>query len=252
MSVHIDHIQRFPIKGLGPQVLKSATLKKGEGLPNDRRSALAHGKSKFNPTRPVGVSKNNFLMLARNAKLARLETIYDSTATHVTITLNGDILCTANLNATDDVRALETIILGYLGREAYGSVNLVTAPRQILSDVCQPMISLISLATVRLLSQNWGEQLDPLRFRGNLMFEGAEPWAEFNWVDRDLQIGDAILRVVKRTKRCAATMVNPLTAERDINVPRRLNRSFGHIDCGVYATVRRGGNVMQGSKIILI
>ena len=43
----------------------------------------------------------------------------------------------------------------------------------------------------------------------NIYFSGSPPWAEFDWVDRTIQVGGATLRVIKRTRRCNATQVNP-------------------------------------------
>ena len=37
--------------------------------------------------------------------------------------------------------------------------------------------------------------------------------------------------------RCAATQVNPVTAERDLAIPAALDRNFGHINMGIYAEV---------------
>ena len=54
-------------------------------------------------------------------------------------------------------------------------------------------ISLINLATVRDLSIRLGTQLDPIRFRGNLLFDGATAWSELDWMGREVQIGDVVL-----------------------------------------------------------
>ena len=62
-------------------------------------------------------------------------------------------------------------------------------------------------------------------------------------------IGAARVRVVKRIHRCAATEVDPVTALRDLPIPRTLLQSFGHGDCGVYAEVTADGEIAVGDAI---
>ena len=62
-------------------------------------------------------------------------------------------------------------------------------------------------------------------------------------------MGGARLRVARPIERCAATNVNPATAERDLNLPRALMRGFGHVHMGVYAAVTEGGEVAVGDAL---
>ena len=64
-------------------------------------------------------------------------------------------------------------------------------------------------------------------------------------------LGGVRARVVKRTMRCAATQVNPETAQRDIDLPRELRQAFGHADMGVYAEIVAGGTVRRGDGVVL-
>jgi hypothetical protein len=59
------------------------------------------------------------------------------------------------------------------------------------------------------------------------------------------------LAVTKRIQRCAATDVNPETAERDLNIPKALMRGYGHVHMGVYARVVTGGNIATGDEVQL-
>ena len=43
--------------------------------------------------------------------------------------------------------------------------------------------------------------------------------------------------------RCAATDVDPATGIRDLTIPKTLQQTFKHADCGVYAEVIAGGNM---------
>jgi uncharacterized protein YcbX len=49
--------------------------------------------------------------------------------------------------------------------------------------------------------------------------------------------------------RCAATNVNPTTAERDMLVPRALESAFGANVMGVYLTIKSTGRLQPGDEI---
>ena len=105
-------------------------------------------------------------------------------------------------------------------------------------DKPENLISLINLATVRSLEAQWGYEIDPLRFRANVYIDGAAPWEEFDWVGADIRLGEAPSQVNRRNGRCGATNVNPVTGERDLDIPGSLRAAFGHEDLGVYLMTR--------------
>jgi len=102
---------------------------------------------------------------------------------------------------------------------------------------------------VRDLERVVRKPVDPLRFRANLYIDDAPPWEELSWAGRGVRIGSADLRVDRPIGRCAATNVDPQTAERDLNIPRTLQAGFGHTHMGVYATVTAAGDVAQGDEL---
>ena len=56
--------------------------------------------------------------------------------------------------------------------------------------------------------------------------------------------------VQQRIDRCAATNVDPETADRDLNIPKDLQRGFGHVDLGVYGCVTAAGRVAAGDRLV--
>ena len=122
----------------------------------------------------------------------------------------------------------------------------------MLSDVPNKVISIISRASVHDLERVAGRDVDPLRFRGNVLIEADDPWVEFQWVGKDIAIGEATLRVIDRIERCAATNVDPTTAARDMNIPLILQRGFAHTDMGVYARVIKDGKIATGDTVTLL
>ena len=68
----LTRIHRFPVKGLSPQPLEQATLIPDQPIAGDRRFALAHGASAFDPQKPAFQKKAHFLTWVCNPKLAAL------------------------------------------------------------------------------------------------------------------------------------------------------------------------------------
>jgi uncharacterized protein YcbX len=81
-----------------------------------------------------------------------------------------------------------------------------------------------------------------------VVIDGLPPFAELDAVGSVLSFGDVSLRILSRTKRCAATEVNPITAERDLKIPYLLRKHLGHMDMGVYVEVTRGGALSVGQS----
>ena len=64
-----------------------------------------------------------------------------------------------------------------------------------------------------------------------------------DWIGKEFELGTAIVRGMKRTQRCAATNVNPKTAQRDLNVPKMLFENYNHSDLGIYLEVVKDGQI---------
>ncbi|HYZ62106.1 MAG TPA: MOSC domain-containing protein, partial [Acetobacteraceae bacterium] len=143
-------------------------------------------------------------------------------------------------------------LVRFLGEEARGEPTFHHVPGHVFGDQRQPAVSLIGLSSLAAFERDIGAKRDPIRFRANIYFSGAAPWAEFDWVDRKLQVGGATLRVFKRTKRCNATQVNPETAQRDADPVRELLAAYGHADLGIHTEVVEGGRIAVGDTIALL
>src|SRR5919106_1795670 len=95
MAISVVRICRYPVKGLSAEDLERVMLTAGQGLPHDRRVALAHAATHFDPTRPAWLPKTSFLMLMRDEKLAQLRTRFDEQRGEFTIERDGHLLLKA-------------------------------------------------------------------------------------------------------------------------------------------------------------
>jgi len=250
--MHIDSLYCYPVKGLSPQKLDSAQLEANGYFPGDRLFALENGPCGFDAAAPVHQPKIKFLMLMRNARLASLETRYDDLHGILTISCEGKEAVKGNLGSEAGRLAIEAFFDDFCAQELRGAVRLLKAQRGFrFTDSKSGFVSLGNLASIRAIGGVIGQKVDPLRFRANIYLEGLEPWAEFALVGKQLCVGDARLEVLKRIDRCAATGVEPGSGKRDMDLVEALRANFGHIDCGVYAKVIRGGMLRPADAVTI-
>ncbi len=247
--MRIESIYRYPVKGLTAEAMEAVTLTPGATLPEDRRFALAQGDSAFDPAAPAWLPKRNFGCLMANARLALVHSAFDARTGELALRLDGEAPVVASTRTPEGRAVITTALTRALGEEARGTPRFVEAPGHSFSDVARKVVSVIGLSSLHALEQAAGMPLDPLRFRANVYVSGGSPWAEFDWIGREILLGQARLRVVKRIVRCPATEVNPATAERDAEPPRLLRQHFGHADLGVYAEVIDGGRIARGDAL---
>lgn len=247
-------LYRFPVKGLSPEPLGDVALKPGAGVQGDRALGFLRHETEYDADHPRPMEKTCFHMLARDAALARLATRYDPETDTLTIGEDRHALGTEAGRT-----AAETAIGAALGLGPERRPRLVrggTAHRftdvSVVSDIFMNAVSLINLASVADLGDRIGETVDPLRFRANIYFDGWPAWRELDLVGETIAVGPVRLRVLLRTKRCAATTVNPATGQRDIFVPRHLTEAFGHADLGIYGEVLQGGTIAPGDGVSLV
>jgi len=96
--------------------------------------------------------------------------------------------------------------------------------------------------------------LDDRRFRMLVTLAGCEPFDEDRWVGGDVFLGEAVVRIVVPTARCATTTRDPATGQRDWDALRALKDLRGvspeqTVDLGVYATVVKPGRVAVGDEV---
>lgn len=249
MTAKIRAIYRYPIKGLSPEPLASAELWPGHTLKADRAYAIENGPSGFDPAAPAHFPKQRFLMLMRNERLAALDTRFEDADHTLTIRRAGAVAARGDLRSAEGRRAIEAFFADFSAGELRGPPRVLYSEGHSFSDVSAKVVSIINLASVAAVERIVGAPVDPLRFRGNLLIEGWPAWRELELVGQILHAGPARLKVTKRIRRCAATDVEPGSGYRDLQIPKSLMDTFGHMDCGIYAEVICGGTIAPGDTV---
>ncbi|MBI1205123.1 MAG: aminotransferase class I/II-fold pyridoxal phosphate-dependent enzyme [Rhodopseudomonas sp.] len=238
----VSRLYRYPIKGLSAQPLSCVALEPDKPFPHDREYALARPGAPIDSRDPKWAKKGLFVMLMLDEGLARVTTKLDVDSHHMTVTQGNRQIAQANL--TDEAERAE------FEHAVWKLVPTLPAPPTLVHssgghfmDKPDNVISLINLATVRSLEQQWGVAIDPLRFRANIYIDGAKPWEEFDWVGGDISIGGVDFAVDRKNGRCGATNVNPQTGRRDLDIPASLRAMYGHKNLGVYLIAKNAGQI---------
>lgn len=252
MSITVTQILRYPVKGLSAQALPSVTLAPGRGLPEDRRFAIMHGASVFNPNEPEWQPKTSFVVLARHDRLGTLETEYDAATTALTIRRGGRQVARGQIGTALGRGLVDQFLAAYFKGDVPGAPRLVEAPGIAFTNTREAFVSVVNAASVRDIERVVKEPVNPLRFRPNLLIEGAAPWQEAAWIGGYLEIGPVRLEIVKPIERDNAINIEPGVGAQPLNLLLALERGYGHRHCGVYARVVSGGPIAPGDAVTVV
>ncbi len=253
----ITTLTHYPVKGLSGQPLEQVTLRPGQGFPHDRVFGLARAGSGFDPKAPAPMPKDRFLMLMRDERLAGLASHFDPETWVLTLKVQGHPVLGADLSTPEGLAATEAFFARMFDLPPDQAPRFVHAAPHRFTDVSvvsaglMNAVSLINLDSVAELQARIGAEIDPRRFRANICFSGWPAFSELAQEGREIAIGAARARVTLRTRRCAATEVNPLTAKRDLPIPRLIHQHYGHADMGIYAELLTGAVIRPGDEVSL-
>ncbi len=249
MTGVVTGLFRYPVKGLSAEPLSRVTLQAGETFPFDRVWAIENGPSRFDPADPKPVPDISFLILMRDERLAAIEASFEEETQRLTLLRGGRQVASGILSSQSGRQIIEQFFAAFMAESLRGRPKIVSAPGHTFIETGDKVVHIVNLATVRELERVAERPIDPMRFRPNIIVDGIEPWAEFDWIGKEIAIGAITLQVLEKTARCAATNVDPKTGARDMDIPATLRRKWGHIDFGIYAKISSGGELSIGDAL---
>ncbi len=244
MTGRVTSLWRYPIKSHGREALEHVTLTTGQTLPWDRVWAVAHTESKADGTEWAACV--NFSRASKAPGLMAISSVLDEDTGR--IKLSHPELGTLEFHPDEEPQRLIDWAGPLIPANRMPSNRLVRAKAQAFTDSDFPSVTLCNAASHAAVEERMGQKLSAKRWRGNIFFDGLPAWSEFDWMGRDIRLGDAVLRPQERTDRCVATHANPETGSVDADVLTTLD-SFGHRDFSVRAVVVQGGDIRIGDKV---
>ena len=248
--MYLAGISRYPIKGLKGEALFSASLERGYGVCGDRKFAFGVDASKDDGT---WYSSRNYLINSRKDNLLKFALRNDQGMWEIT-SPSGQVL----RFEIDDAKSLKhanTQLESFLSCvDNDGKVpclidrNPDDGPTGHW-DFPDTELLVVNLATVHELERHWGIEIDPRRFRANLLVDGLPAWAEFGLYGAEFAIGGAKISILRPARRCPAISVNPKTGDRDSALQNDLVNEYGHGFLGVYARVTQSGDAVVGDEM---
>ncbi len=252
--IRIQSMYISPVKSLGLAPIDRAYLDK-PGIPGDRAFFIVDAQGTMFTQRTYG-------------PLAQIRTAYDTDSGHLELSFPdgatvagvpelGDALDGSFFGMRDvSGRAVEGDWNEALSTFAGQPLRLVKADTAGTSFDAFP-ISMCSTASLEALARAAEtDTVDGRRFRQNLYIEGASAHEEDTWLEGDVRIGAALLRVKRRDGRCAVTTLDPDTGEIDMNT-LKIIASYRtdqpkEVNFGVYCTVAEPGEVSLGDDVSLV
>ena len=244
MTGVVSSLWRHPIKSHGREALNKVTLIAGQTMPGDRIWAVAHEISKADNTEWSRCV--NFSIGSKAPKLTAINSTLNEAQNLVT--LSHPDRPDLTFDPDGDVSEFLDWVRPLMPENRAASARIVRVLGRGMTDSNFPSVTLCSMASHRAVEQQIAHDLSINRWRGNIWFDGLPAWQEFDWIDREIKIGDVILRGRERTDRCAATTANPDTGIRDADTLAALDH-WGHRDFSIRAEVLRGGNISLGDTV---
>jgi uncharacterized protein YcbX len=243
----VTSLWRHPIKSHGREAVNSTTLIAGQTMPGDRVWAVAHEQSKADGSQWVPCA--NFNRVSKVPQLMAMTSQFND-ATGI-VTLNHPKLGEISINPDEDPTPFLAWINPIMPTDRAQSTRFVKVTNRGMTDSDFPSVTLCNIASHRAVERKLGMDISIHRWRGNIWLDAFPEWEEFDWIGKDIRIGEAILRPLERTDRCPSTKSNPETGVHDVDTLAALD-SFGHRDFSVRAQVIQGGTIELGSKAELI
>lgn len=243
----VNALWRHPIKSHGREALTRVTLNKDQSMPYDRLWAVAHDAAKADGSEWAACQ--NFSRGAKSPSLMAITATLDEKTE--TLTLRHPDQPDLTVQPDVDPEALLEWVSTLANSSRAMPARILRLDGRSFTDTPFPSISLCNRATHAAVETLTDTPLQAERWRGNIWFEGAPAWSEFDWIGREAKLGTVRLKIEERITRCLATTVNTDTGVRDVDTLKALN-TLGHQDFGIYARVIETGQVAVGDQLELI
>ena len=217
---------RYPVKSMGAEALESVEVG-WAGFTGDRRWAFVRGN----------VPRSGFPWMTIREDAAMLEHV----PRFVDVDRPDKSRVMVRTPGGSELDVIDPALAASLGE----GVSVIKQDRGVFDAM---PLSLITTESIAQLSSLVGYELEPQRFRPNLLVESDV--REDEWLGRELRIGGFAMRVDERDSRCVIVNIDPSTLERSPSVLRALAKERSAC-IGVYGSCVAPGVVTVDDPVLL-
>jgi uncharacterized protein len=219
---------RYPVKSMAAEPLEEVEVA-WAGFAGDRRWAFVRS----------GIERSGFPWMT----IRQRSNMGEYRPSFVDPSRPDDSRTVVSTPTGDELEVVDPALAAELGE----GVRVIKQDRGVFDAM---PLSLISTQSVAALGALVGSELDPLRFRPNLLIEASEPYEEETWVGSVVRVGGMAMRVDQQDERCAIVTVDPVTSERNPAVLRTIAQQRDTC-MGVYGSTVTPGRVAVGDPVVL-
>ncbi len=253
-NAKVEAIHRFPVKGFAGHSISSTNLTVNEGIPHDRQYAISNGTM---ANTGEWMHSRGFFVNSIHDGVLEFALDFDPDTNSINLRAPDNQNLTLELGSEESLVAanedIGQVVKTLTSDAALPAPQIIERPSTIGNwDFPDTPISLINMESIAALEQGFGLDLNPQRFRCNVLLRNLPAWEELGYLGKRLQIGSAELDVMRPILRCPAPGVNPENGKRDLRFAEEMPHIFGHAFCGMYAKVVKSGKINTSSTITVI
>jgi len=229
----LESIFRYPVKSMAGERLDTATLG-WHGIDGDRRLAFLRVDDR---------SGMPWLTASRLPELLR----------YVPQKNGGSIPTHIRTPSGQDLPIFSDELAAEITRRCGAPVQMMQLRHGIFDETA---ISVIAVDTIREIGRMAGRTLDVRQFRPNILVRATTPvpFQEDQWIGGVLSFGPAddapAVTVTMRDERCGMVNLHPDSAEAAPEIMKAIVQANQNM-AGIYATVKRPGQLAVGQSIYL-
>ena len=240
-----------PIKSLSFINSKNLIIKKNIGIKNDRIFAftrIINEKEANNYQKDPNKRNLKFFLTLRNSPFLNKYN-FQMKDNEIVLLYGNQIIKKISIDNNDNLKIISNEIKNREKITDYTPYLIKNLDFPFFDTMPYNSISLININSINDFEKKIDHKIDHKRFRGNIYIKNINPWVEFEWINKTISINNCLFKVLKKIPRCSATSLIMNSDKVDINLPKKLRETYGHIDMGIYLKPLNNGSINISDKI---
>jgi len=259
MSAIITSIYNCPVKSISFQNIDKCKINKNIGIEGDRVFAFSQNldldqSKEFEKNPEVRKGKWNKIVTLKNTPVFnKYNFLYENNK--LTLTIKDKEIITINVNDSNERDNLVKKLIELEG-SLKNDIRLMRNDEHPFYDtsisnksMLKNSISLLNINSIKDFENKTDKKIETSIFRGNLVFDGVEPWEERNWIGKIIKINNISFKVEKNIPRCVAINLKPKSDDNSVNLLKILKQTYNHFEMGIYLTPLENGEINLLDKI---